>query len=313
MLITTLPAVQQDDLMFDHFYHDLVGGFRYNTGYATPYSPEETLRIILERLGDFKKKFWVDLKGRQLRIAEWARVPFSPVVLNREIELNSPAKVFLRGDDSCKVKFLGSDSRSLYLASNPRYAVGRGQAVNIHSEDLVIKGDFLTEQDKEYLKAALMLDIHSFMLSFVEKKTDVEEVEKFILENSDEPDILEKIELVLKIESPKGLQFVLESDPEYFEKYTLMAARDDLFINTIGNKVNILKALELIIQKCPQAIVASRIFSGIEKLGVVTLSDYSDIRLMQFLGYNYFMLSDNLCQNYFDESMLAWQDFQEVF
>ena len=117
--------------------------------------------------------------------------------------------------------------------------------------------------------------------------------------------------MVLKIESPRGLDFMSHAD---FNCHLAAhdSARDDLMINIGDNKTLMIAALYAIIEKDPNAIIASRIFSGIESDGNVSMGDLSDLKLMQMIGYKNFMLSDGICDRHFDRAIKAWKDFQEV-
>jgi hypothetical protein len=299
MLIATLPAVHQEELLERIISHPLVGGVRYNTGLRSPYSAQETLQKIIALTTVYNKKLWVDLKNRQLRIVHWAIPNYGKIILNHEIEVDCPCRVYFRGNEWSELKV--ARGNVIYVDPPPRQAVGEGQAINIHGKNLRIKG-FLTEEDKSYLGAAWDLGINDFMLSFVESIDDVNQVREFF--GGD-------VNLALKIESPKGIDLV--NSGNYLSPYTLVAARDDLMINIGENKAAMLPALAQIVLRDPQAIVASRIFAGLETAQTVSLGDYADLRLMHLLGYKNFMLSDGISQFYFDEAMKAWEDFSDVF
>lgn len=299
MLIATLPAIHRQDLLRKIISHSLVDGVRYNVGICSAYSPKETLERILELTTQYGKRFWIDLKGRQLRIAEWAVPDYGKIILNHEIEVDCPARVIFRGNDSSEIKVVRGNV--IYVDPPPRYAVGAGQAINIHGKNLKIKG-YLIDDDREYIEAGKALGANDYMLSFVEEESDLKEVKNL------NPDA----KMILKIESPKGLNFVSHADFKLPSGGALMAARDDLMINIGDNKALMLAALQMIIEKDCDAIVASRIFSGIESDGNVSMGDLSDLKLMQLMGYKNFMLSDGICDRYFDRAIKAWEDFREV-
>lgn len=301
MLIATLPAVYQEELMRKIIFHPLIDQVRYNAGACSPYSPKETLEKILALTNEFGKKLWVDLKGRQLRVVQWAAPVYGKIILNHELEVDCPAKVFFRGNEWSELKVVRGNT--IYVAPPPLHAVGAGQAINIHGNNLKIKG-YLTEDDKEYLRAACELGIKSFMLSFVEDFSDISDADE-ITEGAE-------VEFALKIESLKGLEFIDLANSEIFKKHHLMAARDDLMINIGDNKAKILPALLKIISVDPNAILASRIFYGLERDGFVSMGDLSDLILMQILGYKNFLLSDGICLKHFDKAMQAWEDFQSA-
>jgi hypothetical protein len=112
-----------------------------------------------------------------------------------------------------------------------------------------------------------------------------------------------------------GLAFVRKATESTLRGCQLMAARDDLYVNIEPGPPAILPALELLVKRDPDAICASQIFSGLEraKVPVPSIGDLTDLRLMQQLGYQHFMLSDGICQRRFAEVMQAWQQFLEAF
>lgn len=303
-LIATLPAVHQERLLTQIISHPLVSEVRYNIGVCSAYSPKETLTRILALTERFDKKLWIDLKGRQLRIVQWAVPNFGKIVLNHELEVDCPARVYFRGNDYSELKV--ARSNVIYVDPPPKYAVGNGQAINIHGNNLNIKGYF-TEEDLAYVAASCELGINNFMLSFVENASDIDEFESLL---SKQPFKLEKFSAILKIESPKGLELI--DKYKLLPNYSLMAARDDLMINIGQNKAKILTALEQIIKCDKDAIVASRIFAGLENGGSILMGDLADIKLMQLLGYKRFMLSDGICNQHFEKAIQGWQDFLDA-
>ena len=300
MFIATLPALHERQLMERIISCDEVGGVRFNVGVAQADTPREVLEQVMELAQRHGKNLWLDLKGRQLRITQWAAPRYGKIVLNHEIEVDVPARIYFRGNEWSEVKVVRGNT--IFVDPPPPKAVGGGQAVNIHGRNLVIKG-YLTDEDREYLAVAKMLGLKNFMLSFVESFQDIDDV-------SDElGEVGAEAEMVFKIESPMGLEFV-ESIVNLPDNYSLMAARDDMFINIGERKSRILRALKAIITCDPNAICASRIFSGIEQEGMITMGDISDIVLMRQLGYKHFMLSDGVCNRHFDKAIEAWRDMR---
>lgn len=305
MLIVTLPPVHMEGLMEEMITHPLVGGVRYNVGGYSSYKPKETLERILSLTEEHGKKFWLDLKGRQLRIARWTIGSLGKVTLNHKIEIDLPAQIYFRGDDWSEIKVVNGDT--IFVDPLPKNAVGEGQAINIHGGNLKVLG-YMTEDDREYLDAARRLEINKFMLSFIEGPEDIVEVEKDLADFR----LKEVPEFVLKIESPKGIEFVRRLDGRLLPNYSLMAARDDWFINT-DPKPQILNDLQDLIKVDPNAILASHIFGGLDKAGMVTMADLSDLYLMRQFGYKHFMLSDGISKRHFGEAMRAWQEFINFF
>ncbi len=305
MLISTLPPIHMDSLMEEMIENPLVGGVRYNIGAFSAYSARETLEKILSLTELHKKKFWLDLKGRQLRIVRWTMADLGMAVLNHDIEVELPAYVYFRGNDYSQIKVVNGNT--IYVDPLPQYAVGEGQAINIRSNDLRING-YLTDEDYEYIDAACNLGVTNYMLSFVEEIEDISEVENQLAGHK----LANDAELVLKIESPKGMQLVAESSLDFLCYYRLMAARDDWFINS-QPKAQILLDLQKMAQKDPSAILASHLFKGLEKDGQVSMADLSDLYLMRQFGYQNFMLSDGVARRHFRKAVQAWKEFLEVF
>ncbi len=295
MLIVTIPGPQNEEQLNAVIQNPLIDGFRFNTGVRVPYSPLVTLELLLDKVGS--RDFWLDIKGRQLRIIQWSDPEFGKILLNHNIEVELPAEVYFRGDDICQVTSVIKNQ--IFVYPNPRYALGSGQSINIHSQKLTIEG-YLTEEDKLYLEAAKELGINKIMLSFVESNNDIELIQQYC------PDA----EMYLKIESPQGLDFV---NSEYVStpKIHLMAARDDLFIN-LENKFEIISALKLIIKKDPDAIVASRILISLINSREISLGDIADLTLLHQMGYENFMFSDSLSShpNVFNQAMEYWKEFE---
>ncbi|MBI5152854.1 MAG: hypothetical protein HZA36_00095 [Parcubacteria group bacterium] len=309
MFISSLPPVHQSSLlerMIEHFRIDAV---RYNTGSSSAYSPYETVRRanVLARLHN--KPLYIDLKGRQLRVTEWANIPEGPIVLNHRVVVGLPAKVYFRGDDCCNLCEV-VDGTKLYVDPLPKAPVGRGQAVNIIANSLTIEGGLL-ELDHEYIKAAIAEGITRFMLSFVESWSDVRELEEAIVRHGRGSRPLRDYEIVFKIESRPGLEFVQAMTRSYIPggaTYRLMAARDDLMIHV--GVCEMPDALALIAKIDKDAICASRLLMGLEQ-GEVSMADISDLEYMRSLDYQHFMLSDGISRNHFDGAVAFWEQYKK--
>ena len=133
--------------------------------------------------------------------------------------------------------------------------------------------------DKQLLIESSKEGLNDYMASFVESEDDLKEILSFN----------KQANIISKIESVNGLDFINNID----YSLSLMAARDDLYIETKMNK-SMLKALRDIISKDRNAICASKIFSSLEKSDIPSLSDYEDIELMLLYGYRNFMIQDDV-------------------
>jgi hypothetical protein len=279
MLIATLPLLPR--YRFDITRHPLVDELRFNTIMPIDVGIPIALKQIQEIAGG--KRLWLDLKTRQLRITRFAYLPYDFVELSHSISLSLPAKLYFK-DCVADIESI-VDGKKLILAERPFRTVGAGEPVNILEPSLKIEG-FLTDQDHEYIEAAKSLGIHHYMLSFVEKSEDIEEM------RAADP----AASIIAKIESPRGLNFVRKEYERYYPDVRLMAARDDLYITMGEEKVEILEALRLILSRDPDAIVASRILTSLLERPEVSMGDLSDLHMLNLMGFKAFMLSDEICR-----------------
>ncbi|MBI4120723.1 MAG: hypothetical protein HY457_00500 [Parcubacteria group bacterium] len=307
MLILSLPPVHQEGLLTSITKHPIVGAVRYNTGVESAYPPFLTVRRIQACAAPLGKPVYIDLKGKQLRVIEWGLVPYKPIILNHKISVELPAQIALRGDKDCQIREI-VDGNKLYVDTAKPRLVGPGQSVNVLGKNLKVDGGLL-DLDHEYIKAALSEGIRRFMLSFVESRDDVRELEEAIAVHSKGAVSVDECEIVFKIESQAGVDFVRTLQPKHFSEgspYRLMAARDDLMIQ-IG-ALAMCEALRLIAEKDPKAICASRLLLGLEG-GEVTMADISDVEYMRALGYKHFMLCDEISHEHANKALSFWQEY----
>lgn len=274
--------------------HPAVSALRFNT--VMPIAEPRPDVLASLRAACQGKPLWLDLKGRQLRITSFAYLPQAFVDISRRISVDLPARVVFKDGEAELVRIVDGDR--LILADRPQRVVGAGEPIGILDPSLEVEG-FLTDGDREYVAAARALGLHDYLLSFVERESDIEELRAL------DPDA----RIVAKIESPRGLDFVRDVHPR-LAGVGLMAARDDLFIQ-LGHDVAVLDALEQLVRADPRAIVASRVLTSLEGGERVSLADLSDLALMHRLGYRTFMLSDGVCfsERTFGRALEVWERF----
>lgn len=289
-LIATLPNLNFKDKVVQILTNPYISEVRYNTGINELQTSLEIMQLLKHIEITYKKKIWIDLKGRQLRITKWADPLYEAIELNHDIELTYPAKVIFRDGSSSEI--VRTRQNKILVNPPPKEAVGNGQSINIIAKDLDIKG-YLTPKDEEILKLCQQLEFNNIMASFVEQISDI----------SDIISILPNANVIAKIESLKGLKFILEHS-----NISLMAARDDLFTE-LEFKYEIIEYLKQIIKIDSNAICASKIFSSLKSNKQISLSDYSDLELMYLLGYRKFMLDDTISNYYFEPAITAWKGF----
>jgi hypothetical protein len=255
--------------------HPLVDGLRLNTVMPLKESPLE----VLKRLADLGKPLWVDLKSRRLRVVGSAIPPFTEVRLSHRIQVKTPVEAWF-SDGLERVIVAEVDGDRLILANGPQRLVGPGESVNILHNSLKVEGT-LTETDRTYLAAMRKLGLKTVMLSYVESPDDSVEVRE----------LLPGAELVLKVESRRGLDYVRRLGSR---DGRLMAARGDLYIE-VGRPHRIVGALQTILQADTQAIAASRILDSLVRYPVPSCADIGDLAFLMLLGYRTYMLGDVQC------------------
>lgn len=271
VIVTTPPYA---DFLDELAAHPMVAGFRLNTVMPLKEGPGEAL----DRLRSYGLPVWVDLKGRQLRVAEPAMPPYTEIRLSHPIEVNTPVNAFFSDGHEC-AQVVAVDGQRLILADGPRRLVGPGESINIVDPSLNICGT-LTDTDRDYLREMKKRGMRRVMLSFVECPSDIEEVRTLL------PDV----ELVAKIESQKGVAFASAGRSDA----RLMAARGDLYVE-VSQPHQIIQALKSIIKTDPNAIVASRILNSMAYQPIPDAADISDIAFCREIGYKTFMLGDAVC------------------
>ena len=155
--IVTAPPYA--DFLEEVAAHPLVEGLRLNT--VMPLREEPAL--VLERLGRLGPPLWVDLKGRQLRVAEAGIPPFTEVRLSHPIRVQTPVDAWF-SDGHERARVAAVDGDRLILADGPRRLVGPGESVNIVDPGLSVEGT-LTSRDRDYLEAMGKTECRRVMLS----------------------------------------------------------------------------------------------------------------------------------------------------
>ncbi len=255
--------------------HPLVRGLRLNTVMPLREGPGEAL----DRLSRHGQPLWVDLKGRQLRVAGAAIPPYSEIFLSHPIQVQTPVDAFF-SDGREMGRIVAVDGNRLILEDGPRRLIGPGESVNIVHPSLKIEGT-LTDTDRAYLAAMRARGLKNVMLSYVESPADAAEVRE----------LLPEAEIVLKIESERGLAYARTHQAAHGR---LMAARGDLYIEVLRPH-RILRALQMVVEADPHAIVASRIFDSLAYQPVPESADIGDVAFLLTLGYRAFMLGDQVC------------------
>ncbi|MEZ6184445.1 MAG: pyruvate kinase [Planctomycetota bacterium] len=253
--------------------HPFVVGLRLNT--VMPY--RGTRREVLERLASHGQPLLIDLKGRQLRVAEAAVPPFTAVRLSHRIQVPTPCTAVFKGGSE-RVEVLAVDGDRLILADGPQRVLGPGESVNLPHPELEVEG-VLTREDEAWIAAARELGLHDYLLSFTEAPEDLDAVRAL------DP----RATVRAKIESQKGLAFA-KAHPGT----PLMAARGDLYLE-VEHPHEVLAATRAVLACDPGAIVASRILDSLAWQGEPTCAELGDLAFLSGIGYRRFMLGDEVC------------------
>lgn len=263
--------------------HPVVSGLRLNT--VMPVDSSEGLDDMVKRLSDEvkaagNKELWIDLKCRQLRVKGYWAPPFTEVRLSHKISVTTPVKAYF-SDGKEVATVVRVDSDRLIMLEGPKRVIGPGESVNIIDPSLSIDG-YLTDTDKKYVEGGVKAGVHTYMLSFVEKQEDILDLYKLDL----------KAVPVAKIESTRGLEYVAK---QWDGKSRLMAARGDLYVE-LRLPHHVIDAVEVIVGKDKDAIVASRIFNSLSHCLEPSCADIGDVDNLMRMGYKTFMLGDDICQ-----------------
>lgn len=258
-----------------------VAGIRLNTIMPIKAGQEaEKLRELRDRVAP--KPLWIDLKSRQLRIREFANTPYTAVTISHRINVNLPNTVYF-DNGNITGKLVAIDGHKLILEDYVGRLLGPGESVNIVDDSLeYVDPDLLTERDRQYLDLCQQIGLRHFMLSFVERRADVDTLK------AQYPGCL----VIAKIESQKGLAQLEEiaavSDG-------VMAARGDLYTE-VDYPHHIVAALQHIRRVAgAKSIAASRMLESLLKRPVPSCADIMDLEFLKAMGYTRFLIGDDLC------------------
>ncbi|MBI4142511.1 hypothetical protein HY480_01390 [Candidatus Uhrbacteria bacterium] len=314
LFVTLMPSFPH----FARFARDArLAGIRLNSAMTEVVELDDELARI--RAAGATTPLWFDVKGRQMRVVEVGGDQTHLVcVLNHAITVRTPIPVLFKGgEDSALLDHLEDGGRRLVFRGGPAFTVRAGESIHIRHPSLVIHGPLFTRAEREKIAKVRAAGFHQYFLSYVEEQRDIDELRELVGADA---------ELMLKIESTRGLDFVARQ----FRKrdgVTLVAARGDLFVE-VDKPHAVLPALRLIIAHDPEAIVGSRILLSVAQeplpaelrgalqhivaqrppddavteilMGVLhrpvpSCADCSDLAWLTDIGYRRMLLCDELC------------------
>jgi pyruvate kinase len=240
----------------------------------------DRLKIIKSKVSD--KRLFIDLKTRQLRITEFANTPYTSVKISHKIKARTPITAYF-DNGNITGKIVEIDGNKLILEDYVGRMLGPGESVNIIDESLeYLDGNFFTERDMEYIETSKKAGIDGFMLSYVQKKEDIDALKKLYSGSV----------VMSKIEDKKGLKNLKEitANSDY-----ILAGRGDLFTE-LDYPHEIVNALKYIYHTAEEkAVVGSRMFQSLIKFSSPSCSDIMDIAFLKDIGYRGFLIGDDIC------------------
>jgi hypothetical protein len=262
-----------------------ISGIRLNS--AMVFGSEVDAEIEAANSVANAQPLYFDIKGRQLRIQEVhphpARLEFT---LNHPIEVETPIPVlFKAGSDVALLTDVTDHGHRLVFEGGPKWKVKAGESICIRHPSLKINGPVYCDYEIEKIDKVVTGGFRRFFLSYVEEDRDLEEFYDIL---NFPPD-----EVILKIESKKGLEYVAKKWKKH-DGVSLCAARGDMYVE-IDKPHEILAAQKLIAEKDPQALVGSRILLSVVQQPVPECHDFSDLAFLYDIGYRRMMLCDELC------------------
>ena len=232
---------------------------------------------------------WFDAKGRQLRVEEAIyHKDHLELVMNHKITglvLPHPI-IFKAGEDWAMVERIDGKRLVLRADGYPKYRVKPGDSVHFRDMRMAIDGPLFTDDEKSKIEMVVKAGAKRFYLSYVEQPRDVEEFRELIGNSA---------ELILKIESKRGLRFVSMLPSPDLKGFRLACARGDLYVE-VDQPHQIIEAQRLIIERDPNAMVGSRMLLSLFANNVPSCSDINELALLKSMGYRNFLLCDDLCK-----------------
>lgn len=261
-------------------------GLRMNVSMLSPQQVADDLQKVPAGC-----PLYFDVKGRQLRVEEVRpNSHYCDIVLNHPIDVNMAEDIivlFKAGNDAGQLgELLEGGRRLVFSKGNPQYRVKPGESIHIRHPSLKVdlSGGLFSATELEKIRIVREAGITRWFLSYVESQDDVDQFRALVGPEA---------EVLLKIESPRGLEFV-RKDFKKDDKTRLVAACGDLYVE-VAQPHHILNAMKDIIAADPQAIAGSRMLLSVVHEPLPSFADLAQLAWIRDLGYNTFMLCDELC------------------
>jgi hypothetical protein len=194
---------------------------------------------------------YFDVKGRQLRVTEVLENPdYLDVRLNHPIHVPTPTVVLLKaGADAARLGEVSEGGYRLTFDRNPRWGVRPGESLHIRDRRLEVGGPLFTDAEVAKIRKVVESGLISrWFISYVEEATDLKVFREIVGDT---------VEVMLKIESKRGLEYVATGFSKQ-DGVRLVAACGDLYVE-VDRPHQILRAVESIIAADPEACAGSRL------------------------------------------------------
>jgi pyruvate kinase len=277
---------------------DRLGAIRINSAMMFAEEMEGELSTALSVPNSVPTYF--DLKGRQLRIRAAHKFDTHyELELNHPIFVDTPTSVLFKGGTQEAMLFKiqpgkepNSPQRLIVVPDGRLDVLIPGESLILRDESFKVLDDFFPDYEIERIKLVASRGWTKYVLSYVESQRDIDMFREYVGND---------VEVVAKIESRKGLEWVARGGFKPKDNLRLMTARGDLYLE-LTKPHEMLDAQRLIIEKDPRAVVGSRILLTCCKGPVPEANDFSELAWLYDIGYRTMMLCDDLC---IDETLLA--------
>lgn len=288
LLVTMCPSFPH----FKRFAEDTrISGIRFNTAMTSLDELDKELAVLAKT--PTSTPIFYDVKGRQLRITGVETKDGNlELTLNHPIEVDTPCEVLFKAGADIALLDNIKDQR-LIFDGGPGYRLVPGESLHIRNKSFknIREGSIFSQLEMEKINKAKAAGISKFFLSYVEKQSDIDQLQEIVGKDA---------EIWLKIESIPGMRFV-HNNFRKADNLVLVAARGDLFVE-LDKPHHMIEALRLIIDRDPYACVGSRLLLSIVDSPVPSCSDLLEIAWLHDVGYRRMMLCDEICLK---ENMLA--------
>lgn len=277
-----------DLVNFPHFIEfandNRLAGIRLNSAMISSAEIDEGLEVL--RKVPTTAPLYFDIKARQLRVVEAIYYKdHLELEMNHAITVDTPQVVlFKAGNDRAVLKEVKNGTRLIFEGGQPHYKVKAGESLHIRHHSLIVHEPIFTDLEVEKVDKIIAAGFKKYYLSYVEDQKEID-----WLRNKIGPDA----ELVLKIESERGLDFALNRWVKT-PNTRLMAARGDLYVE-LEKPHLILNAVKALLKKDPEALVGSRILLSCIHSPVPECDDFSDLAWIKEIGCRNYLLCDELC------------------